>query len=367
MKPTKIAGVSLALGMLLSSSCSTSSSESGEDPRQKLLASWTNDIILPGYARLVKDTQSLKKAVDALCDEPSEELWQEAQAAWWAARAPWKEGQIIKFGPYRDQPLALGSKIDFWPTRPEVVEEILADDEELDQASLVSRGSPARGFPAVEQLLYSVDEDVEQAFDPDARRCQYLKVASADLYDLAQQLLSAWDPEDGNYAAELTEPGSDKMFEDLKTALSEVTNRLAFTLEDMRGEKLGRPLGEQSGGEPQPELMESRPSARSVQDLLDSLRGVELFYFGAKQPESAIGLANFLPKSPRNFNEDMLQLLDDCSARLHALEPLEDILQDDPDKVVAAQDCLLEMQTFIQVDVVNELGLTVNFNDNDGD
>lgn len=345
--------------------CSCSSPASNRpDPRKELLESWTSHLILPHYAEFVERAETLEESVGTLCEEPSAATLEIAQGAWWNLREPWKENEIIKFGPYRELPLALGAKLDFWPTRPGVVQDVLDSEDPLDVESLRAFGAPARGMPAVEMLLY-VEGDAEELFDPNGRRCAYLRVAAEDLRLVAEQMQEAWAKDGGNFASELTDPENGETFKDLRAALSEVANRLAFTLEDMRGEKLGRPLGEQSGGTPQPDLLESRPSGRSIQDLLDNLHGIELFYFGAESPKSALGLADFLEDEP--WNHRMTALVSECQDALAAIDPLERAIEEDTASVVAAEDCLFEMQTFIQVDVVTELGLSVNFNDNDGD
>jgi uncharacterized protein len=347
--------------------CSPSSSEPRHDPRQVLLESWGNDVILANYDEFVRLSQEFDESAQALCEEPTDESLQGAKDAWWAAREPWKKNQLVKFGPYREQPLALGSKLDFWPTRPEEVQAILDGELELDDEALDSVGAPARGMPASELLLWGTEDPPEHAFASDGRRCEYLLALAADQVSLAREMFDAWSPDGGNYIAELTDPEHGEMFGDLKAALSEIVNRLAFTLEDMRGEKLGRPLGEQSGGTPQPDLIESRPSARSIQDLLDNISGIELIYYGAEEPEDAKGLTDYLPDEPRDFDAEMKDHVESCRSALEAIDPLERAIDEDPDAVVAAEDCLAALQTFIQVDVVNELGLTVNFNDADGD
>ncbi len=357
------ASAALALALLCVAACSEPSQSHRVDPRQELLDSWASDLILPQYAEFTKGAKVLEERVASLCDEPSADTLRAAKDAWWKLRQPWKQNEIIKFGPYRDLPAPFGPMLNFWPTRPDVVQSVLDADEPLDVDSLAAFGSPARGMPAVEMLLY-VGGAPEDVFDPSGRRCEYLLVASEDLHLVAAAFEDAWDPDGGNYVSELTDPKNGVTFQDLRAAVSEVVNRLAFTLEDMRGDKLGRPLGEQSGGEPQPDLIESRPSARSIQDLLDNLRGIELFYFGAEEPESAVGVSDF---APDRFNEEMTTRLANCRLALEGIDPLEQAIAENADGVVAAEECLSELQTFIQVDLVNELGLTVNINDTDGD
>ena len=347
--------------------CGVTPPSAKDDPRRLLLESWGQHVILANYDEFVTRSKAFEESVQALCEEPTDEALSAAKDAWWSAREPWKKNEVVKFGPYRDQPLTLGAKLDFWPARPDVVLETLDGDLALDDEALDNVGAPARGMPPSELLLWTAEGATEDAFASDGRRCEYLLALAADQVSLAEEMFEAWSPDGGNYVAELIDPESGEMFGDVKAALSEIVNRLAFTVEDMRGEKLGRPLGEQSGGTPQPDLLESRPSARSIRDLLDNLEGVAQFYFGASEPKAAKGLSDYISADPRDFNAEMEQHLSACREALEAIDPLERAIEEDAEGVTAAEECLTELQTFIQVDVVSELGLTVNFNDNDGD
>ena len=60
--------------------------------------------------------------------------------------------------------------------------------------------------------------------------------------------------------------------------------------------------------------------------------------------------------------------LADAMAKLDAIpEPLESAVTEDPGAIVAAQDALQALQVSIQVDLAQDLSVTITFNDNDGD
>src|SRR5690349_10849884 len=78
------------------------------------------EVMLPIQGELDAETAKLSAAVGAFCDSPTEETLGAAQAAWRAARAPWKQAEVLRFGPAED--LRLGSAIDFWPVRTDTIE-----------------------------------------------------------------------------------------------------------------------------------------------------------------------------------------------------------------------------------------------------
>jgi predicted lipoprotein len=145
-------------------------------------------------------------------------------------------------------------------------------------------------------------------------------------------------------------------------------NRLVYDLESARGDKLGAPLGNRTAGVPQPDTAESRFSGRSIEDVRDSVRGVEEVCFGA-DVEDAQSLVRYLDGIGRDDLGSALRDAFDASyAALDQIpEPLTDAVMTDPTSVQAAFDALSELQRLIQVDVINAMGLMLTFTDGDGD
>ena len=66
--------------------------------------------------------------------------------------------------------------------------------------------------------------------------------------------------------------------------------------------------------------------------------------------------------------EDIDALLSTSATRLAEVpDPLEQTISLEPELVVRAQEALLALQVAIQVDLAQALGVTITFNDNDGD
>lgn len=356
-----------SLGLLAGSACGPVSAEE-TDTRRLLLKGLGEEVWIPNYVEFEERMTELKSAIKALCQEPSEERLADAQSAWWSARAPWKRNELLGFGPAVDLPLRAQSNIDFWPARPDTIDAVLAEDERLDEKALAERGAAERGLPVLEYLLYSGDEELTERFDAAGSRCAYLKAAAADTRTQATLLRKAWDPEFDDYLANLVGAGrSGASFPSIDAALGEVVSRLAFIIENVRGDKLANVLGTRSGGTAQPDSAESRFSGRSLEDMRDNLRGVEQTLFGKKKgAQSVVGYLDSLGK--KDLRKKLEAELEDSYAALDAVgAPLTSAVVDDPESVQAAIDELSQLQTLIQVDVINALGLTLTFNDTDGD
>jgi predicted lipoprotein len=348
------------VALMLTASCTPT------DLRRKVLRSWGEDLLLPLYAQFDARLGELAVRIEALCSTPTEETLALAREGWWNARAPWKQAEVFAFGPFSEEPLRLGPKIDFWPARPENADEVLAGSDPITAETF---GAASKGLPIVEYLLYAPSGDVAEAFAPGSRRCAYLASLVVDLRARTKELSDAWSPAGGNFLGELVEAGNtSKLYETLPLALGEIVNRMAYTAENIRGDKLGKPLGTTSGGSPQPELAESRWSGRSLQDIADNLTGIESVYFGAPG-EDALGLVDYLHWRDRfDLDARMRSELADSRRAIDLVrQPLTVAITTSPARVQAVSDALGELQRLVQVDVIGALSLTVGFNDNDGD
>jgi predicted lipoprotein len=338
-----------------------------EDLRRRLLRSWTERTILPLYAELETRCQELEARSSELCASSSDERLTATREAWWAARAPLKQAEHFGFGPYAEEPLRYGPELDFWPVRPANIDETLAGDAALDAGTL---GASKKGLPVVEYLLYvDVDSDLEAAFAAGGRRCQYLGVVASDLPVQARLLREAWEPSQGNFSGELVDAGQGSTrYDTLDLAVGEMVNRLGFIVENMRTDKLEKPLGIGSGGTPQPDKAESQFSARSLEDLRDNLRGVERSFFGTNGGKDEVSLEEYLRSRGHELGPLLRLRLDACQAAIDAIElPLTEAISQDAAAVELVLTELEALQRTIQVDVIGALALSVSFNDNDGD
>ena len=342
-------------------------SEGSGDTRRELLENWTSALIVPLYADFEARAQTLQTSLDALCAAPSQAALDAARSAWFDTREPLKRAEVFNFGPYSRPEFRIGPQLDSWPARPETVEELLASTDPVDAAAVAQLGVWHKGMPVIEYLLYPPNADAVTQLS-DARRCEYLESVGTELVSRADEIYKAWAPEGGDFASQLSGAGrTSNAFRSLRDAFGEIVNRMGFTVENVRRDKLGAPLGTSAGGTPQPDTAESRFSGRSVRDIDDNLTGLELLYFGDAS-RNLQGLTRYATERGHSFDADMTAALSASRAALDAIDmPLTAAVASEPDRVQAASDRLGELQNLLQVDMISALGLTLSFNDNDGD
>lgn len=336
------------------SSTATPTEDTGLSERQALLAGLAEDVVAPRYAELVQRAAALEEAADTFCADRTAPHLATLRTAWWDARAPWKRMEVVNFGPVVDQPWRVGPLLDFWPVRDTVVDDLLAGEDALTVAYVSSLGASTRGFPVLEYVLWPED-DLLEVFDD--RRCAYTTALAADLHANAVVLQDAW----ATYTPGIVRPSEvDSLYDTPQDVLDEWVNRMFFTVEDLRFEKLGKPLGDDSGGTPLPDAAESPFSGRSLADARDALAGVRDVWEG--------GVRGFLPADSDALITNVESALTDAETALAAVpEPLTATVVDDRASVQAAQDALRVLQIALQIDLAQALSVTIAFNDNDGD
>jgi uncharacterized protein len=339
--------------------------------KRAMVASIVDQVLVPEHADLAARTQELAAAATAFCVAPNSAGMNDIRAAWHAARASQKKIDVFAFGPYSDPVLRLGPKLDAWPARPDTIMMLLAGTQPIDAASLANLGTPSRGMPVIEWLLYAPGDATTSlaAFTNSARRCAYLSAAATDAATNAAALRDAWDPAKNGYAKELENAGSGSpYYVTVREAVNELYNRSQFLVENARELKLGKPAGKATSGMPQPDQVESLTSGRSLQDLLDNLNGLLHVLYGHRGTTPGIGMIDYLEARDATLVPVLIASIGDAIKALNAVPPpLSEAVVDHPAQVEAAYQALRSLHRLIGVDIANTLGVTVTFNDTDGD
>lgn len=341
--------------------------------REAMLESLGNDVIIPTYQAFADEAAALADEAEAFCERTSASRLSDLQDQWKVARAAWKRTETTNFGPYTEQPWRLGPKIDSWPVREVTVEENLASETPLTFEVVSGLGASSRGLATMEFLIFDpAGAGVAlERFDSDVsgQRCNYTMALAEDLQANAQAMVTAWSPEGDDYLGELLasgEPGAP--FMSIGDATNEIVNRMLFLAENVMRDKLGGPLGLQSGGEPRPELVESRYSDHSIEDILANLEGLENIYRGRFDARQGIGVQLWVRWYGPDVDRQMLRAITEARWAVEEIPaPLSRAVVNDPELVQAAYEQMRELRNTIGVDVINALAGSVAFNESDGD
>ena len=319
-------------------------------------------VIVPTFDAVAARAGELRGAAEALAADPTPAALAAAQAAWRAARAPWKEAVVFGFGPGKD--LRLTVAIDQSPIVPAYVEQEIAGDAPITDAYVERLGANRKGFHALEYLAFGDDALAPLAAEPRRRElaAAYARVLASD----ADALRAAWADE---HAAAFAAPGpGNAAYPTVKVALDAIVNELVFQSEWIADQHLGKPLGLASGGAPRPELEESGPSDHSTADMAGALRGIRNAYLGTRDGAPGRGLGHLLAAYSVTTDAEVRAALDAALAAVAAIpRPFRAAVVDHRDDVLAAHAAVKELKRILATEVIALLGVTLGFNDNDGD
>lgn len=307
------------------------------------------ETVAEDYAMLAERSATLAEETVGFCGAVSTEGRDAVRQAWWAAREGWKRAEVVQFGPIVDEPVRTGPKVDLWPVRATVVDDFLAHTDPLAADDVAAFGGALKGFPVIEYILWHP----ERTELPDERTCTYLVGLTADLAFRTAELEEAWSVT----RPTLVSPPDDGPYATTQDVLDEWVNRMFFTVENLRFDKLGVPLDG-----PLPLSAESPYSGRSLVDASDALAGVHQLYV------VPLGVRDLVPADRAAALPALDERFEVAKLALAAVpEPLTDAIVNDREAVSAAQDALRDLQIGLQVDLAQALSVTITFNDNDGD
>jgi predicted lipoprotein len=338
-----------------------------EFSRRAMLENIVNNVILPLHADFVAQTAVLETAAATFSNDPTAANLQTLQDEWRKADNLWQEAHLYEF----DRMMVLHNQIVKYPVDAEFIDDILARElTGLDNDFIESVGSPAKGLSAIEYLIFAEDSRSDTALTRltnSQSRMEYLVAATQNLHNKAQEAEAYWLPGGNDYAN--TFVNADGGGETFNSSLSMLNNQMVAVLEIAIREKLGRPLGIAAGDGPHPELVRAGLSGSSLAQIQHDLTTVENAFTGG----DGLGLDDYLdylgaesegvPLSQK-INEQFAA----THAALQAIElPLATAVTNDTATVQAAYDELRKLLILIKVDMANQLGVTITFNDSDGD
>ncbi|HEU4615330.1 MAG TPA: imelysin family protein [Kofleriaceae bacterium] len=339
----------------------------GDGTRRIVAGELAAEIIVPTYDEVVDRTAMLATAAHAFVTSPDADTLAALQAAWRAARVPWKQTDAFRFGPTAMQSLA--TAIDQVPVDPTKIEAELAGTATLDAAYVANLGANKKGFHTIEYFVFGSDPAaVLASLTTDAqapRRRDYLAACADELAATAVRLRDAWV----GYAAQLADPGADNIeYPTIKASIDALVNESVFQAEVVADARIGKPMGTATGGTPKPELQESAPSENSIADMTQTLTGIRNIYYGTRTGEPGKGIGSLVAAASPATDRDVRTALDAAFSAVAAIPtPYTQALLDERPEVMAAYTAVQELQRVLATEVIATLGATLKFNDNDGD
>ena len=304
-----------------------------------IIQSVYHDWMAPAAADFSRDSARLTPALQALCDAPANQAdgsLQQARQRWLAALSSWERLSTAAIGPLIER--RSQRQIDFTPTRPHLIEKAVKSAPS-DPADMELIGTPAKGLPALEWLLWV------QPAQPASPECRYAVQVAAEIGREAVAL-------DGAYkqAAQRT-PDS--------AALSEFVNQWVGGLERLRWANMEKPASVAMTAKhhvaPDFPHTSSGATASSWATQWATLR--------------ALAAGNGSLSMETALRERGLPKVADALARAtrQADVNMQGLTLGDKDDILAAAEELDALKRLVEKQVAPALGVNMGFSDADGD
>lgn len=365
-----VAPLLVSLGLGLFAACGTATAPPSD--AKPVLRDVTNNVVLPTYRELDAKAALLSQACGELAAAPSEATLDRAQAAWRAARRPWRQSDAFRFGPVESKQLT--QTLDYFPANVASIEALVGGSAPIDAALLEDAGANVKGFMALEYLLFDSAAGNARVVasltgeGPAPRRRMYLTATAEHVKRKTALLLASWEPSGEDFAGELINAGESGVFPSAKSAVDQLVNQSAFAGDNLANTMIGKPFGKKTGGQPVPELEHTSRSDNSLAEMQDTLEGVRSVYLGAYGGVDALGIGDLVrPKNP-SLDGRVVDGLDAATAKVRAIPPpFRAAITAQREPVEQAYQAVKGAKTLFSVEVAGVLGTTLKFNDNDGD
>lgn len=350
--------------------CDLAGTGGSDDDFSEALQNYGQNLILPSYQQLQSETEQLHQSADEFTDDPTQQRLRNLREALREARMAWQRAAPYQFGPAEMR--LLRPSLNTYPADTgQVRSNISSGDYDLE--AIVNRD--AAGFPALGYLLHgAAGSDAEtvgrftSAEGAGARR-DYLLDLTDHVRRLAAGTADDWRSGGGNYIGTFLDEG--RAGNDTGSSMGMLINALVLHFERfLRDAKIGIPSGIRSAGVPRPAATEAYYGGYSVELALASLEAMRRIYRGeAADGSEGHGLRDEL--EARDAGELASEIETELSQAESALEALSDPLRSqissNNEPVLTAFSELQDVVGLLKADMTSILGITITYQDNDGD
>jgi len=329
----------------------------------QLLVDFTDRTLLPAYDVATTDALGLAGAASNYCGSVDAAGLVAVQTAWRTARSSWELTLAFKFGPAEIRQTE--ARVDRWPTSAEALDGVLAGSGLITLESVSALGVNKLGFPAVEYLLFRRDADHAQelaGFTSSPRRCELLRVLTTAIHEEILQVRDAWG---NSYRTEFTTAGAGSAtYPTVKSGVDQMVNQLIATLETIVRSQMATPLGLSGDGTPQPAKTNSGFSGTAATDMLATLAGLEAAYLGG----GGLTLSDQVKEKDAPVDARVRAAFTSARTGIESVQsPWDQAVSTERAGAEAAYQRVRELKRLLGTEVVATLGVTLTFNDSDGD
>ena len=314
-------------------------------------------------AEFAQQAQSQVSALNQLCSAKAADrtsALKEARAQWQMTAMAWDRLSAVAIGPLlkrRSQ-----RQIDFTPTRPELIKRAILS-EPADALAMERIGTPAKGFPALEWLLWTRPDPGTL---PNTPACHYAQQVALEIQTEATAL--------GRDFETLAAPAIFADREVVTVAMNEMVNQWIGGLERLRWTQMEKPLMRALSAKTdalRPPDFPRSASGSAVQSWAAQWKGIAWITLAPETPpplpgEGALSLEIYLRGRGMQALANKLVVL---ARKVEVTLPSTASAAGLPEKteILAATKALAELKRFAETEMAAALDVNIGFSDADGD
>jgi len=350
--------ISISVGLLSCAPNDDAPDTTTSFDRKAMLENYADNLIIPGYVVLDANLATLETELDAFIGAPSQTGLESLRQAFVLAWLSWQDVSAFEVGPAMEQ--TLRPNLNVFPTDTSLIEaNITSGSYNLETAANLD----AKGFPALDYLLYHQDAAAVVASFSEANRQAYLKELVSRMRTRVTAVLTGW--QNGYRATFLAATGID-----VGSSTSQLFNETVRDYEDMRRFKVGDCIGVRFLGEIQPYQVEGFFSGQSLNLVLRHLSAHQRIFKGASVAGvDGIGFEEHLAAvDGSSISQDLQGHLANGAQKLEALgEPLHLACTAQTQAVQEAYDDLQRGVVSYKSEASSALSILITYQDGDGD
>jgi uncharacterized protein len=348
-------------------SCSDDTKAEPDFDRTVLLQNMADNIITPAYADLSVKVTSLQSASTTFTQNPTLTTLTTAQHAWEETYLVWQYANAFNFGPSSEEGLRKGliEEIGTFPVSETKINTILSSGI----YNLSDFNRDARGFLAVEFLLFSLIDDNQEIVDgfSSSIRKKYLNDLIANIKLRLDDVNTAWN---GVYKSTFTSNDGT----DVGSSTSQLYNEFVRSFEAIKNFKVGLPLGKRPGQtQIEPQLVEAYYSGTSVKMFKSHIAAIENIWLGRKKDGTdGIGFEEYLQNVTGGSDliaatKAQLELVKSTMNAIPETPRFSAQLLSAPTSIDAFHTELQKHTRYFKSDMSSLLGIAITFSSGDGD
>lgn len=357
----------LLLILLVLTACdnSTSSDNQTDFDRSEMLSNYGNNIILPAFEEMQTAVEELQTAAGNFENEPTAEQLENLQKALKDARLAWQDVSPFQFGPAES--VLLRASLNTYPTDADKISDNISSGD-YSLGNIDNRD--AAGLPTLGYLLHGVgdsNEEITAMYTTDSEaenRMNYLLDNITYIKNKIDTATNEWQSSGGNYIGMFL--SEENAGTDVGSSLGMLINNYVRHYERFtRDGKIGIPSGIRSAGTPRPLAVEAYYGGYSLELAIANLKQIERIFNGGEGK----GLAdNIEALGAQDLSDEINAQIDDAHSALEQLsDPLSQQIKENNDPVLTAHNELQGLVSLIKADMTSILGITITYQDNDGD